>query len=102
MTGSLPLPTGRQARTMKITRGYPPLDGEGFRWGWILYVPLTPALTPALSPAFAEAASRRQAPGERGIADYHLSPITVSSASLSPRHRVILSRTVPIEIARVG
>jgi hypothetical protein len=24
-------------------------------------------LTPALSPAFAEAASRRQAPGERGI-----------------------------------
>jgi len=40
-----------------------PLDGGGLRWGWTCLFPLTLAL----SPAFAEAASRRQAPGERVI-----------------------------------
>jgi len=28
MTGSSPLPTGRQARAMKINENYPPLTGE--------------------------------------------------------------------------
>ena len=46
ITGASSLPTGRQTRTMKTAKCYPPL-------------------TPALSPAFAETASRRQAPGER-------------------------------------
>ena len=42
MGGWSPLPTGRQARTMKIYLIILPLDGGGLRWGWTKCAPPHP------------------------------------------------------------